>query len=69
MFQRDVNQVTQWISQKEAWMSKESLGNSIDEVKALMKVQEDFGKSLVPQVSHGLLLFVAINAMSIAKKG
>ena len=31
-------------------MSKETLGGSIEEVKGMMKVQEDFGKSLVPQV-------------------
>ncbi|XP_071500194.1 spectrin alpha chain, non-erythrocytic 1-like [Diadema antillarum] len=49
LFYRDTKQANTWMSKQEAFLANEDLGDSIDEVEALIKKHDDFEKSLNAQ--------------------
>ena len=46
---RDAEQADTWITKQESFLANENLGDSLDDVEALLKKHEDFEKSLAAQ--------------------
>lgn len=49
LFMRDAEQADTWITKQESFLANDSLGESLDDVEALLKKHEDFEKSLAAQ--------------------
>ncbi len=49
LFMRDAEQADTWISKQASFLSNEHVGESLDDVEALIKKHEDFEKSLAAQ--------------------
>jgi len=49
LFMRDAEQADTWITKQESFLANDSLGESLDDVEALIKKHEDFEKSLAAQ--------------------
>ena len=49
LFMRDAEQADTWISKQQSFLTNDSLGESLDDVEALLKKHEDFEKSLAAQ--------------------
>ena len=49
LFMRDAEQADTWITKQESFLSNDNLGESLDDVEALLKKHEDFEKSLAAQ--------------------
>ena len=49
MFMRDAEQADAWIGKQDAFLANETLGDSLDDVEALIKKHDDFDKSLAAQ--------------------
>ena len=49
LFMRDAEQADTWISKQESFLANDNLGESLDDVEALLKKHEDFEKSLAAQ--------------------
>ena len=49
VFMRDAEQADTWITKQESFLANDSLGESLDDVEALLKKHEDFEKSLAAQ--------------------
>uniref|UniRef100_A0A8C4WXB9 Spectrin alpha, non-erythrocytic 1 n=1 Tax=Eptatretus burgeri TaxID=7764 RepID=A0A8C4WXB9_EPTBU len=49
LFNRDTEQVDNWMSKQEAFLLNDDLGDSLDSVESLLKKHEDFEKSLSAQ--------------------
>jgi spectrin alpha len=49
LFMRDAEQADSWITKQESFLANDNLGESLDDVEALLKKHEDFEKSLAAQ--------------------
>lgn len=49
LFMRDAEQADTWITKQESFLANDNLGDSLDDVEALLKKHEDFEKSLAAQ--------------------
>ncbi len=49
LFMRDAEQADTWISKQQSFLTNDNLGESLDDVEALLKKHEDFEKSLAAQ--------------------
>lgn len=49
-FNHEAEQAESWMAKREAFLSSEDVGSSLDAVEALIKKHEDFDKSLQTQV-------------------
>lgn len=49
LFMRDAEQADTWITKQESFLANDNLGESLDDVEALLKKHEDFEKSLAAQ--------------------
>jgi spectrin alpha len=49
LFMRDAEQADNWLTKQESFLANESLGESLDDVEALIKKNQDFEKSLLAQ--------------------
>lgn len=49
LFMRDAEQADNWITKQESFLSNQNLGESLDDVEALIKKHQDFEKSLAAQ--------------------
>lgn len=49
LFMRDAEQADTWISKQASFLANDNLGESLDDVEALLKKHEDFEKSLAAQ--------------------
>lgn len=49
LFMRDAEQADTWITKQESFLANDNLGESLDDVEALIKKHEDFEKSLAAQ--------------------
>ena len=49
-FNHEAEQAESWMAKREAFLSSEDVGSSLDAVEALIKKHEDFDKSLQAQV-------------------
>ena len=50
-FNHEAEQAESWMAKREAFLSSEDVGSSLDAVEALIKKHEDFDKSLQAQVN------------------
>lgn len=56
LFVRDAEQADNWLGKQESFLANESLGESLDDVEALIKKHQDFEKSLLAQEEKARLL-------------
>lgn len=69
LFMRDAEQADTWISKQESFLSNDNLGESLDDVEALIKKHEDFEKSLAAQEEKAKFLEESANRLIEAQNG
>ena len=57
LFKRDAEHAEEWVGQQEAWLSKDDLGESVEDVEMLLKGLDDFDKSVFAEVSGSCSMF------------
>lgn len=63
LFMRDAEQADNWLGKQESFLANESLGESLDDVEALIKKHQDFEKSLLAQEEKARQLEEAADAL------
>lgn len=65
-FNHEAEQAESWMAKREAFLSSEDVGSSLDAVEALIKKHEDFDKSLQAQVWYESFLLTRCHKLYIS---